>query len=68
MKNPFEIKRKLNKWQFVLDVFDDYRYYDGRKRVLFGIIKLISYVKSGDSFGKQHYKGFFFDKTIKLWD
>jgi len=53
------MKKILNKWQFIFNYGEEPNYYNPFLRILdFGIIKLTSIPKEGDSIKKRKYKGF----------
>ena len=64
----FQPTRDLNKWQFMLQIFKDFRYEptSGKIRIMVGIMKFTRRVKRGELFGKEHYKGLYKDFTITL--
>lgn len=62
------MKKILNKWQFVFQYGQDYRHYDNYGRVLsFGIIKFHEFPEEGmESHSKINFKGFWWEFRLRV--
>ena len=52
--------KKLNKWQVVLSLTDNFERHKKRKQFIFGIFNIHTFPKEGEYLTRRNYKGFLY--------